>query len=133
MEESASFQRGSPGGKKVPMSPAETAPSSASVMACNSTSPSEWPANPSGWSMYRPPILSGTPGLNACESQPYPILMFMVFLSASAYRDDRFSKSTTRESAMRRLALQIELGQLQVARLRDLEIRSGTRHDGHLR
>lgn len=35
--------------------------------------------------MVRPPILSGTPGLNACESQPNPILMFMVFLSASAY------------------------------------------------
>src|SRR3984885_5774655 len=75
MEESASFHLGSPGGKNPPMPPAETAPSKASVIACNNTSPSECPASPSGCSIARPPITSGTPALNACESNPQPILI----------------------------------------------------------
>ena len=33
-------------------------------------SPSEWPARPSGCSMARPPMISGTPGLKAWESNP---------------------------------------------------------------
>src|SRR6201996_1725802 len=124
IEESASFQRGSPGGKKLPISPAETAPSSASVIACRSTSPSECPASPSGCSIARPPIFSGTPGLNACESQPYPILMFISF----PFVQDILSAGFKRH----RLAPQVKLRQFQVAGLRDLEVRGRALHHGDL-
>jgi hypothetical protein len=46
--ESAPLKRSSVSGKCVPMSPSPAAPSSASVMACSSTSASEWPSRPSG-------------------------------------------------------------------------------------
>src|ERR1039457_3681092 len=55
------------------MSPAATAPSSASVSACSSTSPSEWPARPAWCGISTPPIFSGMPGWNSCESQPKPM------------------------------------------------------------
>src|SRR6185437_10242319 len=71
--ESAPFHCGSDGENNVPMSGAATAPSRASVMACSKTSPSECPPRPLGCSMLTPPILRGTPALNSCESQPYPI------------------------------------------------------------
>src|SRR3954454_5071617 len=74
--EFAPFHFGSEGGKYVPISPAATAPSSASVNACSSTSPSECPARPLSCGNSTPPILQGIPGLNSCESQPYPILIF---------------------------------------------------------
>src|SRR5664279_1895257 len=55
------------------MSPAATAPSSASVSACSNTSPSEWPARPASCGISTPPIFSGMPGRNSCESQPKPM------------------------------------------------------------
>ena len=45
-ELSASFQRESEGGKCEPISPRETAPSRASMMAWIRTSPSEWASHP---------------------------------------------------------------------------------------
>ena len=54
--ESAPFHRGSEGENNVPMSGAAIAPSSASVIACNRTSPSECPPKPCGWSISTPPI-----------------------------------------------------------------------------
>src|SRR6516162_3674544 len=56
------------------MSPAATAPSKASVSACNSTSPSECPASPLSCANNTPPIRNGTPTWNSCESHPTPIL-----------------------------------------------------------
>ena len=47
------------------MSPSPAAPSSASISACASTSPSEWPASPRGWSSSTPPSTSGTPSARA--------------------------------------------------------------------
>src|SRR5271163_5063447 len=145
MDESASFQRGSPGGKKLPMSPAETAPSSASVMACSSTSPSEWPASPSGCSICKPPMRSGTPGLNSCESHPQPtlrlIFSFSSICSLLVLRPCRIlprtaSRSTNADitllSAPRFLALREEkLRKIEVALLGDFQvfIRSGNHRD----
>ncbi len=63
--ESAPFQRGSDGENREPMSGAATAPSKASVMACNSTSPSECPPNPFGCGRVSPPIFNGMPRLNS--------------------------------------------------------------------
>src|SRR5690348_10922796 len=54
------------------MSPSPAAPSTASMSACASTSPSEWPANPRGWSSSTPPSTSGTPAASACASTPMP-------------------------------------------------------------
>ena len=75
--ESASLNRASVSGKWLPMSPSAAAPSSASVMACSSTSASEWPSRPSVWSICTPPITSLRPGTRACTSQPSPILKFI--------------------------------------------------------
>src|SRR5204862_8020906 len=49
------------------------APSSASISACVTTSPSEWPASPRDESNATPPSTSGTPGSRACASKPVPI------------------------------------------------------------
>ena len=102
--ESAPFHRGSEGEKRVPISGAAMAPSKASVMACSKASPSECPPNPLGCGISTPPIFSGTPLLNSCESQPYPIRirdcavvlgLMQVFYSGMASR----TISTTDESA----------------------------------
>src|SRR5687767_14218995 len=55
------------------MSPSPAAPSTASVSACASTSPSEWPARPRGWSSRTPPRTRGTPSSKACASTPRPM------------------------------------------------------------
>ncbi len=130
MAESASFQRGSPGGKKLPMSPAATEPSSASVMACSSTSPSEWPARPSGWSSVMPPMRSGTPGLNACESQPNPIRVSMVSVPVPAGKYPAAVPSPFVATSQRGALAQVKLGQLQIAGLRNLQINLRTVHHG---
>src|SRR5580765_6489275 len=65
-------KRSSPEGKSDPMSPRPAAPSTASMSACASTSPSEWPARPRGWSSSTPPSTSGTPASSACASTPMP-------------------------------------------------------------
>src|SRR5580704_4693285 len=129
MEESASFQRGSPGGKKLPISPAATEPSSASVIACSSTSPSEWPARPSGCSSVMPPMRNGTPGLNACESQPNPIRISMVSC-LSLCLAGAASRLVFAQYLAGALA-QIKLSQLQIAGLRYLQINLRTVHHGH--
>src|SRR5919201_797798 len=54
------------------MSPRPAAPSSASISAWASTSPSEWPARPRGESIATPPRTRGTPASNACASIPIP-------------------------------------------------------------
>ncbi len=79
--ESAPRNCASVSGKCVPMSPSAAAPSSASVMACSSTSASEWPSRPSVWGISTPPMTSRRPGTSACMSQPSPILKFMLFCS----------------------------------------------------
>src|SRR5215210_960602 len=61
----------SPDGKSDPMSPRFAAPSSASISACATTSPSEWPARPSP-SSSTPPSTSGVPDANPCASTPIP-------------------------------------------------------------
>src|ERR1039458_7104918 len=128
--ESASFQRGSPGGKKVPMSPAAMAPSSASVMACSSTSPSEWPARPSGWSSVSPPMRSGTPGMKACESKPNPILVSMVTVPVLKELSGDGSEFLVQPESAGALA-EVELGQLQVALLGNLQINLRTVDHGY--
>ena len=56
---SAPFQASSSSGKCCPMSPSPAAPSSASMIACVSTSASEWPASPlSASSISTPPSTS---------------------------------------------------------------------------
>src|SRR5439155_1119193 len=70
--ESAPWSAGSPEEKSAPMSSRPAAPSTASVSACASTSPSEWPARPRGWSIETPPRSSGTPSSSACASTPIP-------------------------------------------------------------
>src|SRR5579862_6312907 len=54
------------------MSSSPAAPRTASVNACASTSPSEWPARPLGCSIRTPPSTSGTPSSSACASKPVP-------------------------------------------------------------
>src|SRR4051794_6603073 len=54
------------------MSPRPVPPRMASISACTSTSPSEWPARPRGWSSSIPPRTSGTPSTSACASNPVP-------------------------------------------------------------
>ena len=54
------------------MSASPAAPSSASVSACATTSPSECPTRPRGWSIATPPRTSGTPSPNAWASTPRP-------------------------------------------------------------
>src|SRR3954447_23174697 len=55
------------------MSSRPAAPRIASVSACASTSPSEWPASPRGWSIWTPPSTSATPSSSACASTPRPM------------------------------------------------------------
>ncbi len=55
------------------MSASPAAPSSASVSAWATTSPSEWPTSPRGCSMTTPARTSGMPSPNACASTPSPI------------------------------------------------------------
>src|SRR5439155_220383 len=69
---SASFQRGSDDGNSAPMSPSPAAPRTASTTACASTSPSEWPASPSGCSIETVPSINARPGANRCASNPIP-------------------------------------------------------------
>ena len=52
---SAPAKRGSSFGKCVPMSPSPAAPSSASISACRSTSPSECATSPGWWRSRTPP------------------------------------------------------------------------------
>ena len=61
---SAPFHLGSVGGKYLPISPSERAPSKASMIACTSTSASLWPSRPRppGCSRVWPPRISGRPG-----------------------------------------------------------------------
>src|SRR4051812_13533681 len=66
--ESAPFQRGSEGGKCVPISPAPMAPSSASVSACKPTSASEWPSKPCSCATATPHSMTLSPGPKRCTS-----------------------------------------------------------------
>src|SRR5829696_207103 len=59
-------------GNSEPMSPRFAAPSRASIRACATTSPSEWPARPSP-SSSTPPSTSGVSEENAWASTPIPI------------------------------------------------------------
>src|SRR5207302_437412 len=54
------------------MSPRPAAPSSASISACVTTSPSECPARPRGEAISTPPRTSGTPPAKAWASTPIP-------------------------------------------------------------
>ena len=60
--ESAPAQRASVGGKWLPMSPAPSVPSSASVSACSPTSASEWPSRRSGQATRTPSRTSAVAG-----------------------------------------------------------------------
>ncbi len=71
----APFHRGSVSGKCRPMSPRATAPRIASVMACASTSASEWPASPFSDGTVTPPRMSGRPSTSRCRSYPVPTRM----------------------------------------------------------
>src|SRR5258706_7025769 len=57
------------------MSPSAAAPSSASQIACRSTSASECPASPLWNGTSTPPITRRRPGAKACTSRPWPILI----------------------------------------------------------
>ena len=50
-----------------------SAPRRASVSAWATTSPSEWPTRPRGWSIVTPPRTSGIPSPNAWASTPRPM------------------------------------------------------------
>src|SRR3954454_1593833 len=65
-------KRSSPEGNSDPMSPSPAAPSTASMSAWASTSPSECPASPRGCSSSTPPRTSGMPSSRACASTPMP-------------------------------------------------------------
>ena len=72
--ESAPRNCGSVSGKCRPMSPRPAAPSSASVMACSSTSASEWPSRPGRvrhLDAAEDQLAAG--GTSACTSQPSPM------------------------------------------------------------
>ena len=56
------------------MSGSPAAASSASQTAWATTSPSEWPASPSGWSIAIVPSISGRPGASRWASTPLPTL-----------------------------------------------------------
>ena len=55
------------------MSPRPAAPSSASTIACVSTSASEWPASPRSPGISTPPRISGRPSSKRCVSMPMPV------------------------------------------------------------
>ena len=71
----APFHRGSVSGKWRPMSPRATAPRTASVIACASTSASECPASPFSDGTVTPPRMSGRPSTSRCKSYPVPTRM----------------------------------------------------------
>src|SRR5208283_4731873 len=108
------------------MSPAAIAPSSASVKACSSTSPSEWPASPLGCGNRTPPIFSGMPGLNSCESQPNPMRGTR---TTRVLNDTRFLFCEAGFAAD--FLGQEELGQLQVAGSGDFQVARRAHHDMH--
>src|SRR5947209_12234342 len=54
------------------MSPRPAAPSRASVTACSTTSASEWPSSPLGWSRRTPPRMRGRPSTSRWVSCPLP-------------------------------------------------------------
>ena len=56
-----------------PMSPSAAAPRMASVTACATASPSEWPCRCTPKGMRTPPSTSGPPGSKRCESYPMPV------------------------------------------------------------
>src|SRR5690349_24938732 len=62
------------------MSPRPAAPSSASQIACSSTSASEWPSSPLAWAISTPPMTSLRPSANGCTSKPWPILISLASL-----------------------------------------------------
>src|SRR5580765_8468064 len=107
----ASFQRGSPEGKCRPRSPSAAAPSTASPTAWLSTSASLWPASPQSASNTTPPRTSRRPAVLAWMSYPIP--------TRSGMSDPRRSTGEPR------------LGQLQVARRRDLEVDGIARRQMH--
>src|SRR5947207_1326302 len=107
---SAPFQRGSESGKCMPMSPSAAAPSNASVIACASTSASEWPSRPNSQGIATPPRISGRPGAMRWMSQPWPV----------------------RYSPKARFFLGEKPRQLHVAGLGDLDVAVATEHHAHL-
>lgn len=69
--ESAPLYFGSSSGKNLPMSPRETAPKIASVIAWSNTSASLCPSNPLSCPSSMPPMIKGRPSTNWCTSYPY--------------------------------------------------------------
>src|SRR5512146_1253724 len=136
--EFAPFHFGSLGGKNEPMSPAPTAPNSASVMACSSTSPSECPANPCVCGIATPPMRSAIPSLNSCESNPCPILIFDQQWSAAETMATCVLNQPMRairdapRLGLRLLGIQIKLCQFQIRRRSDLDILCRTHHNIHV-
>ena len=66
-------QRGSLGGKCMPISPAPIAPSTASVSACSPTSASECPTSADARAgSRRRRSMTWSPGPNGCTSKPWP-------------------------------------------------------------
>src|ERR1035437_602621 len=108
------------------MSPAASAPSSASVSACSSTSPSEWPARPAWGGISTPPIFSGMPGWNSCESQPKPMRGVRCGL-------DKVTCRTYASPAQAGLAAVLlrekEFRHLQIGGRGDLHVSRRTHHD----
>src|ERR1035437_8227329 len=108
------------------MSPAAIAPSSASVNACNRTSPSECPARPLWCGISTPPIFSGMPGWNSCESQPKPMRGVRCGL-------DKVTCRTYASPAQAGLAAVLlrekEFRQLQIGERGDLHVSRRTHHD----
>src|SRR5215210_1917831 len=85
------------------MSPRPEAPSSASISACVTTSPSEWPARPGSPGKSTPQRTSGTPGSKAWASTPRPTLIRVASRAFGSHR------------------LEQPLDRLEICRLRDLE------------
>ena len=76
---SAPSYTGSVSGKCCPISPRAAAPSSASMIACKSTSASECPRSPSVCGISTPPKMSLRPSTSLCTSYPIPTLIFSPF------------------------------------------------------
>src|SRR5229473_3265877 len=68
----APFHLGSVSGKCMPISPRLAAPNNASQMACDSTSPSEWPSGPLSKGTSTPPKTNLRPPVSRCRSYPMP-------------------------------------------------------------
>ena len=62
-------------GNSLPMSPRFAAPSTASVIAWDTASASEWPVSPRSCGMRTPPRTRSRPSANRCESYPKPTLV----------------------------------------------------------